>query len=76
MLMPFGKHKGKQVCTLPKSYLRWLDRTVSLRDQLRSEVRNLLYGEPMPIAHRVIDINEIVKDFETTLEEMSNPDAT
>jgi Putative quorum-sensing-regulated virulence factor len=76
MLMPFGKHKGQNVRTLPKKYLQWLVRTVSLRGQLRNEVRNVLYGEPIPILPPVIDINRLVKDFETTWEEINNPDAT
>jgi Putative quorum-sensing-regulated virulence factor len=76
MKMPFGKHKGQNVRTLPKKYLQWLDRTVGLRGQLLNEVRNILYGEPMPIIPREIDINKVVKDFEATWEEINMPDAT
>jgi hypothetical protein len=76
MKMPFGKHKGQNVRTLPKKYLQWLARTVSLRGQLRNEVRNVLYGEPMPIVPSVIDINKLAKRFETTWEEINMPDAT
>ena len=75
MKMPFGKHKGKNVRTLPKAYLQWLG-TISLRGQLRNEVRNILYGEPIPIVPRNIDINKFAKDFETTIEEINRPDAT
>jgi hypothetical protein len=74
--MPFGKYKGQDVRSLPKKYLQWLDRTVNLRDQLRYEVRHVLYGEPVPIVPSVIDINAMVKDFATTLEELNSPDAT
>jgi hypothetical protein len=74
--MPFGKHKGQNVRRLPKTYLHWLDRKVNLRGQLRNEVRNILYGEPMPIVLRDIDINKFVKDFEATWEEINTPDAT
>jgi hypothetical protein len=73
--MPFGKHKGQSLRTLPKTYLQWLG-TISLRGQLRNEVRNILYGEPMPIVPRNIDINKFVKDFEATWEEINMPDAT
>lgn len=38
MLMPFGKHKGKHVSTLPKSYLRWLRQNVELKGELAAAV--------------------------------------
>jgi hypothetical protein len=36
--MPFGKHKGRPISTLPDSYLAWLTSLPDLREPLRSEV--------------------------------------
>ena len=38
MLMPFGKHKGRQLDELPDSYLIWLAENVELREPLLSGV--------------------------------------
>lgn len=46
--MPFGKHKGESVETLPKGYLRWLKENVELRGELRQAVDCVLAGRPMP----------------------------
>lgn len=35
MRMPFGKHKGVKVCNLPKDYVRWALKNLSLGDDLR-----------------------------------------
>jgi hypothetical protein len=67
VLMPFGKHKGKQVRALPRDYLVWLE-TIA-HGELRQAVRDALYGtanEPIP----AIDIDDLVEDFETQLEKM------
>jgi hypothetical protein len=37
MLMPFGKHKGAELDTIPAGYLTWLI-TTELRDLLRDAV--------------------------------------
>ena len=36
--MPFGKHKGRPIATLPDSYLEWLTSLPDLREPLASEV--------------------------------------
>lgn len=37
MTMPFGKHKGKKLCNLPKSYVEWaLENMTSANDDLRT----------------------------------------
>ena len=35
--MPFGKHKGEEVCTLDLSYIKWLEEQEWTSDALRSE---------------------------------------
>jgi hypothetical protein len=42
MLMPFGKHRGREVETLPENYLRWLMSNIDLRDPLLTKVRTIL----------------------------------
>lgn len=36
--MPFGKHKGKAVRTLPTPYLVWLTENIDLKEPLLSEI--------------------------------------
>ena len=36
--MPFGKHRGEPLRSLPDDYLQWLARSVELREPLRSAV--------------------------------------
>jgi hypothetical protein len=69
--MPFGKHKGRPVETLPRSYLKWLERAVDLRGDLKDAVRSALHGEPIPTAP---DVDDLVVDFETQLEAIKKPD--
>ena len=38
MLMPFGKHKGRELEELPDGYLLWLAENVELREPLLSGV--------------------------------------
>lgn len=38
MLMPFGKHKGRELAELPDSYLQWLAENIELRQPLLSGV--------------------------------------
>lgn len=41
--MPFGKYKGREVCTLPESYLRWLSTSGVIRTkELSNEVDDCL----------------------------------
>jgi hypothetical protein len=49
--MPFGKHRGKPVVSIPESYLRWLAENVELREPLRGAVAVVLMGkaEQMPL---------------------------
>ena len=42
MKMPFGKHKGEEVHSLPESYLSWLQAAVKLREPLKSAVEQAL----------------------------------
>ena len=42
MLMPFGKHKGEQLASLPEDYLRWLIDQDWLKDDLRNEIDDIL----------------------------------
>lgn len=42
MKMEFGKHKGREVATLPSSYLRWLGGLPHLEPDLRAEVEQEL----------------------------------
>jgi hypothetical protein len=52
MRMPFGKHKGCPVHSLPEDYLSWLWENVELREPLRSAVWEALEGrEPEFLPH-------------------------
>jgi hypothetical protein len=43
--MPFGKHRGQPVASLPVDYLQWLkNSSVGLKDELRAEVERVLKG--------------------------------
>lgn len=42
MAMPFGKHKGLALNTVPKGYLRWLSKQDSLQEDLRLSVQEVL----------------------------------
>ncbi|MFM9961771.1 MAG: putative quorum-sensing-regulated virulence factor [Planctomycetaceae bacterium] len=46
MILPFGKHAGKPLCDVPRSYLRWLNTQDWFHDEYRwdlaAEVRRLL----------------------------------
>lgn len=44
MKIPFGKHKGEDIHTLPKPYLNWL-LTIDLDDHLRQAVEMGLQGK-------------------------------
>jgi hypothetical protein len=41
-MMPFGKYEGVPLRDVPTSYLEWLERNISLRDPLKSQVRAIL----------------------------------
>jgi hypothetical protein len=43
--MPFGKHKGKTIKSLPKGYLAWLSANCNLSDDLREAVQCALQGK-------------------------------
>lgn len=40
--MPFGKHMGKPLNTLPRKYLRWLLDNCNLREPLKTDVKKVL----------------------------------
>jgi len=64
--MPFGKHKGKRLEEIPRNYLIWLKRNVSLTGTLAFEVDRILSGKPIPENdERDIDdeLNDIVVPF-------------
>ncbi len=45
MLMPFGKHKGREVASLDHAYLEWLQENCDLKGELAEEVSRLLGTE-------------------------------
>ena len=45
MILPFGKHRGKSLCEVPRSYLRWLDSQTWFHDEhpfLADDIRRFL----------------------------------
>lgn len=40
--MPFGKHKGVPLASVPSDYLRWMLRSIDLYDDLKSDVERVL----------------------------------
>lgn len=42
MKMPYGKYKGKPLCNLPKSYLRWLRDNTDLTGDLKASIEAVL----------------------------------
>jgi uncharacterized protein (DUF3820 family) len=62
MLMPFGKHQGKLVATLPKRYLGWLLKNVALRGDLKSAVEAARAGRA------VIPVDDLVDELVRTVE--------
>lgn len=65
MRMPFGKHKGREVATLPKKYLRWVERYCNMNLELYHEIEWVLTGKLKPTPKETVE--EIVQDFETQL---------
>lgn len=53
MLMPFGKHKGKEIESIPKGYLRWLNNNCDLQGELKTAVEVRL-GVSMPMEEDVV----------------------
>jgi uncharacterized protein (DUF3820 family) len=55
MKMPFGKHKGKPIETLPRTYLVWLQTNIELHGELKAAIEACLTGLPgkQDIAARV-----------------------
>ena len=45
MRMPFGKHAGKELCEVPRQYLRWLRRQPTLGAWLAKEIDEVLNGK-------------------------------
>ena len=48
MQMPFGRHKGQEIKTLPPDYLEWLRNNMSLTGQLADEIDRALGWESDP----------------------------
>jgi hypothetical protein len=46
--MPFGMHKGREISELPRSYLRWLRRTIK-SGRVAEEVAWVLSGGLPPV---------------------------
>lgn len=63
MLMPFGKHKGQNVSTLPKRYLQWLRQNVELNGELAAAVSAALGIAPKQ--ERSVDalVDQIIEPF-------------
>lgn len=38
--LPFGKHKGEEVCDVPTHYLKWLEENTNLDILLRREINH------------------------------------
>jgi len=49
MLMPFGKHKGREVRSIPSGYLMWAIDHLSLDHDLANEIRRRL-GMPQQLS--------------------------
>jgi hypothetical protein len=48
MEMPFGKHRGERIDTIPRGYLRWLSGNADLWGELKQAVECVLNGQPLP----------------------------
>ena len=47
--MPFGKHHGKELRTIPRRYLLWVLRTCKIDAQLDADIRAALKKEEYPL---------------------------
>ncbi len=52
MIMPFGKHKGRELQNIPRAYLEWLRERTNLNKSLQHEVDYYL-EDPMKRRKRV-----------------------
>jgi hypothetical protein len=69
--MPFGKHKGQPLSTVPRGYLRWLRANVDIDDWLQVAVDAILDGPPIPEIKTIDElVGEVVKDADSQLQEM------
>jgi hypothetical protein len=48
MIMPFGKHKGKDIRTIPPRYLEWVWNNCKLHGSLKKAIDAVLSGEEIP----------------------------
>lgn len=39
MKLPFGKHKGEEICDVPLDYLKWLEAQPWLHKNVREEIQ-------------------------------------
>jgi hypothetical protein len=64
--MPFGKHKGRPLESLPKGYLGWLRRKVPMGEELRNEVIFVLDGtRPIGLNVSAEDLDRLITHFDT-----------
>jgi Putative quorum-sensing-regulated virulence factor len=76
MIMPFGKHKGKQLDALGTSYLTWLVRNLTDRPDICAEAARVLgerNGGPIldPATERlVLDLRTTIDSLEASVNEL------
>ena len=48
MQMPWGRHRGQEINTLPQDYLEWLRSNLAISGELAAEINRALGREPIP----------------------------
>ncbi|MCC7419821.1 MAG: DUF3820 family protein [Planctomycetaceae bacterium] len=51
-IMPFGKHKGQRIATIPRQYLVWLLDSGAARGGVKREVERVLGAKPTGTVQR------------------------
>ena len=79
MKMPFGKHRGRQLCELPFEYVAWLVDQDFLREPLRSRIQEEFdrrqHTEESEVSVNVKLIDEIMEAGRRALAKRFHPDA-
>jgi hypothetical protein len=70
MKMPFGVHKGKEIGSIPRGYLRWVQSNVKLFGDLEVAINCVLERKPIPASP---DVDAIVDSVVSVYSE--SPDA-